>query len=98
MKTKEFMALVKKMRQAQKDYFATRAPGYLNLSRKYEKQVDAELDAQEEGPSLFDPGNGAPFRPTQEHLEALKNLTEGYRLQPYEWEKIEELWQGLQKL
>ena len=48
---KDFRDLVRKMRQAQRDYFRTRQKGYLDISRHYEKQVDAEL-AQDE-PSLF---------------------------------------------
>jgi len=39
-----FFALVRKMRENQKEYFRTRHPSYLENSRKLEKQVDAELD------------------------------------------------------
>ena len=39
----EFAELCRKMRTAQKNYFATRNVNYLNESKKLEKQVDNEL-------------------------------------------------------
>ena len=39
----EFAELVKTLRTAQKNYFATRNVNYLNESKKLEKQVDAVL-------------------------------------------------------
>lgn len=43
----EFVKMVRKMRAAQKDYFRTRHPGYLELSRKLEKEVDEKLEQLE---------------------------------------------------
>lgn len=44
MSPKEFFTIVVEMRQAQKNYFKTRNQGYLNLSKQFEKQIDAEID------------------------------------------------------
>ena len=41
----EFRELVRKMREAQQNYFRTRHKGYLDQSRSLEKQVDAELSS-----------------------------------------------------
>ncbi len=54
MKEKDFRDLVRKMREAQKNYFRTRHKGYLDYSRKLEKQVDAELGDNQ--PNLFGEG------------------------------------------
>lgn len=54
MKDKDFRDLVRKMREAQKNYFRTRHKGYLDYSRKLEKQVDAELGDNQ--PNLFGEG------------------------------------------
>ena len=55
MEYQEFIELVKQMRTAQKNFFATRNINYLSESKKLEKQVDSILwpkidDAQK---SLF---------------------------------------------
>ena len=51
MSDKDFRELVRKMREAQKNYFRTRHKGYLDYSRRLEKQVDAEL--MNDTPKLF---------------------------------------------
>lgn len=51
MDDKAFRELVRKMREAQQNYFRTRHKGYLDYSRKLEKQVDAELS--NDAPKLF---------------------------------------------
>lgn len=43
MNAKEFFELVAKMRKAQKDYFATRTTEALFLSKRLEREVDAEI-------------------------------------------------------
>ena len=43
MKEDDFRELVRRMREAQKNYFRTRAKSYLDYSRIIEKQVDEEL-------------------------------------------------------
>lgn len=43
MSAKEFFELVKSMRKAQKDYFATRTNSALNKSKQLEREVDAEI-------------------------------------------------------
>lgn len=42
-KISDFTILVRDMREAQKTYFATRAPSALNKSKALEKQVDVVL-------------------------------------------------------
>lgn len=54
MKDKDFRDLVRKMREAQKNYFRTRHKGYLDYSRSLEKKVDAEL--ADDQPNLFEQG------------------------------------------
>jgi cell division protein ZapA (FtsZ GTPase activity inhibitor) len=39
----EFLSLVEKMREAQKNYFQHRSTHYLELSKALEKQVDAHI-------------------------------------------------------
>lgn len=51
MDDKDFRELVRRMREAQKNYFRTRHKGYLDYSRSLEKQVDAELT--NDTPKLF---------------------------------------------
>lgn len=51
MKEDDFRELVRRMREAQKNYFRTRAKSYLDYSRTLEKQVDEEL--QNDTPKLF---------------------------------------------
>lgn len=51
MDDKAFRELVRKMREAQQNYFRTRHKGYLDYSRSLEKQVDAEL--RNDTPKLF---------------------------------------------
>lgn len=43
MTAREFFDLVRRMREAQKGYFATRAQGYLTESKELEKEVDREI-------------------------------------------------------
>lgn len=43
MKEKEFYELVRRMRQTQNAYFATRRSQYLELAKKLEQQVDAAV-------------------------------------------------------
>lgn len=50
---KEFVDAVRKMRQFQKDYFATRDPNTLCYARRAEKEIDAMLE-KISNPSLFD--------------------------------------------
>lgn len=50
---KEFVEAVRKMRQFQKDYFATRDPNTLCYARRAEKEIDAMLE-KISNPSLFD--------------------------------------------
>lgn len=42
---KEFIELVREMRNAQKEYFKTRSKDVLNLSKELERKVDAELQS-----------------------------------------------------
>ena len=51
MDDKDFRELVRRMREAQQNYFRTRHKGYLDYSRSLEKQVDAEL--MNDTPKLF---------------------------------------------
>ena len=53
MTDKDFRELVRRMREAQQNYFRTRHKTYLDYSRSLEKQVDAELRVGE--PNLFQP-------------------------------------------
>lgn len=55
MKPHEFVVLVKKMRAAQKAYFARREPERLEASKALEREVDAAVKSLE-SPSLFDSG------------------------------------------
>lgn len=41
---KEFLELVEKMRQAQKDYFKTRHHGIMIRAKKLEQEVDKQLE------------------------------------------------------
>lgn len=43
MTSREFFFLVSNMRNAQKNYFATRSPERLRAARKLENEVDAEI-------------------------------------------------------
>lgn len=43
MNAQDFFELVRKMRVAQRGYFATRAQGYLAESKELETQVDREI-------------------------------------------------------
>lgn len=43
MNAQHFFELVRKMRVAQRGYFATRAQGYLTESKELEAQVDREI-------------------------------------------------------
>lgn len=47
-----FFALVAEMRQAQKDYFATRDREVLNRSKSLERQVDKQIESINQ-PGLF---------------------------------------------
>lgn len=51
MTDKDFRELVRRMREAQQNYFRTRHKTYLDYSRSLEKQVDAEL--RDDTPKLF---------------------------------------------
>lgn len=51
MNNEDFRELVRRMREAQKNYFRTRAKSYLDYSRTLEKHVDEEL--QNDSPKLF---------------------------------------------
>ena len=53
MTDKQFRELVRKMRDAQKQYFKYRLKSMLDYSRKIEREVDAELKNDE--PNLFRP-------------------------------------------
>lgn len=59
MTTGDFADLVKKMRDAQKEYFKTRSNDSLRRSKDYEKKVDEILSSREKRikeerePSLF---------------------------------------------
>lgn len=44
MNAKEFFDLVSDMRNAQKEYFATRTMGNLEKSKQLERQVDKEIE------------------------------------------------------
>ena len=52
MTDKDFRELVRRMREAQQNYFRTRHKTYLDYSRSLEKQVDAEL--RNDTPNLFE--------------------------------------------
>lgn len=52
MTEKDFRELVRRMREAQQNYFRTRRKAYLDHSRSLEKQVDAEL--RNDTPNLFE--------------------------------------------
>lgn len=43
MTARAFFDLVRRMREAQRGYFATRAQGYLTESKELEAQVDREI-------------------------------------------------------
>lgn len=51
----EFRALVRKMRETQREYFKNRSADVLSRSKDLERQVDAELKAasRAEQPNLF---------------------------------------------
>lgn len=51
----EFIDLVARMRQAQKDYFRYRQPSTLQLSKALERQVDSVIE-QHQNPDLFSEG------------------------------------------
>lgn len=53
MDDKAFRELVRRMREAQKEYFKYRLKSMLDYSRKIEREVDAELRSGE--PNLFQP-------------------------------------------
>jgi hypothetical protein len=48
---KEFIELVREMRNAQKEYFKTRSRDLLSKSKQLEKQVDDEIKRAKEGAS-----------------------------------------------
>lgn len=54
MNEQKFIVLVRKMREAQKEYFRTRQPGWLKISKEMEKKVDAVLRREES--NLFNEG------------------------------------------
>lgn len=43
MTARDFFDLVRRMREAQRGYFATRAQGYLTESKELEREVDREI-------------------------------------------------------
>ena len=43
MTARDFFDLVRKMREAQRGYFATRAQGYITESKELEMEVDREV-------------------------------------------------------
>ena len=56
MNTNDFINTVAAMREAQRQYFRTRMPHFLNESKKLEKQVDAQIEKHYEvrrSPELF---------------------------------------------
>lgn len=53
MNDSQFRDLVRRMRQAQREYFKTRNSGWLQLSKDLEKQVDQELKQIDNNPALF---------------------------------------------
>lgn len=56
MNTNDFIYTVAAMREAQRQYFRTRMPHFLNESKKLEKQVDAQIEKHYEArrsPKLF---------------------------------------------
>lgn len=53
MNDSQFRDLVRRMRQAQREYFKTRNSGWLRLSKDLEKQVDQELKQIDNNPALF---------------------------------------------
>lgn len=55
MDTDLFVQKVREMRAAQRNYFRTRLPGYLDLSRTLEKEVDKMLSENEK--NLFEHEN-----------------------------------------
>lgn len=61
MTTNDLAYLVKRMRDAQKNYFRTRAPEVLGESKKLEREVDAAVKGVLEppAPTLFDDEDGA---------------------------------------
>lgn len=54
MTAREFAELVKRMREAQRTYFRTRAASVLEESKRLEREVDAVVSDILSGPSLFD--------------------------------------------
>ena len=52
----EFLLLVRKMREAQKEYFKTRYQSVLMKSKDLEKQVDTKIHELMNGSPLFDLG------------------------------------------
>ena len=59
MKPIDFFTLVARMREAQRNYFKTRAVCYIEESRRLEKAVDAEIErvaqvqTEKQNPKLF---------------------------------------------
>lgn len=53
MNDSQFRDLVRRMRQAQREYFKTRNSGWLRLSKDLEKQVDQELKQIDNNSALF---------------------------------------------
>ena len=54
MSYKEFVDLVEKMREHQRNFFTLRKQLDLDESKRLEKIVDAEIKSQKEGGGLFD--------------------------------------------
>jgi len=52
MSAEEFKELVRRMRNAQKMYFATRGGNFLSESKELERRVDAELAAPDKQKKL----------------------------------------------
>lgn len=69
MTERQFYNLVERMRNAQKEYFRTRAIYYLNLSKDLEKQVDLELERYNREYELKGQGVPLPFDAFNEVVE-----------------------------
>lgn len=53
MDARELALLVQRVRQAQRDYFRSKSPAALELSKRLERELDEAAERVIEGPGLF---------------------------------------------
>jgi hypothetical protein len=57
MSDEEIFALLKRMRQAQRDYYEKKGPDRLQIAKALEARADRALAERDRGPGLFDGGD-----------------------------------------